>query len=1271
MNFFTYIRKTLHNFKTSVWLFAVVSGLLLSACIDENGLENCYTNQDETLEIQFAIPDLRSILTRATVEEIMIKDLVALVFADDSEGKLLASNNYQTDDIRDNTITLSLSGNVRDYSMVIYLVANPEKVEDIKNISNIEALRKYSLENPIDLSAGLPMIGYQSVEADATSASMSLTRSVAKISVAVTDKAKDVPIQGIQMSNNADKGWLSSPINTEAAYKDEYVFQPNNDGPDTFNDKTVTYSYPSKGYQGGGSKDKGAFAVVKVTRNNMDQYYRINFRTEQTKGNQKELIHLDLLANHLYQIEITEFKNDGYSTPEAAANAPESDNYLEYVIHDHAEEVFSMTSDGMRELGVTAHVTLSTDEEHKTAIVVVKCYDASDPEATIKIGDIKIIDESAWLLVEEKGVHDSDGDFHKEWDLDNPGKQFEFIVSLKPEESVYEDQTGYFTVSWQGLERRVQVNYEAAFLLPTVCDVELTMKGDGESHVIKDYWTFVTGAGKAYTADGDSKGESNTPQLFGIRPKDMSGKKRTGGFHFPMPMGKTDQWTYEYKIDFAPLAENENTGKTIDQIDMEWKGDSYWSDKLNWQDNKNGTGKLTFTGTNDYTYAGGTITFKVHFKDEDATSEILASLYHTGIFHYLGETIYVDEEDRGYYYYEVVPMGGNDARDFWLDRNIGAKANTPFIDIEQYFETDDKESRNAAGKLYTIINQTQSFKLPVFDDGMVPPGYHIPNQSEWDEVRLHKNFLTRDTIIDHTTYMATYYNTGNPKIGEVHFQKARYYNKPNVYHETAKFSDTPNVGDAGAAYYWTVTEAPAMEKEEMGNWLRALYLNGSASSYINASVTDHRMPIRCKAGLASQADTQKEYFVSFNVHEVTHIFLFDMSNPNDPTPLYTFPGKAVGTTASAVQWQYFYSSTTVNPANIGMIFVKLQEDGKIIIYRRDGTSFTSSASYNPSYITNASNYWKAEEVQGKFLDFCDLGKGRDNNVSNKQPAGCVTEEDFDIGNEDFELEYPERETLILKKTIPLSSWDDNTESSTQNKIDWKTLKVPATIKVYTRATGSGYNVQAADGKWNKFAEVTAGNRENTGNATHNMWHPSSKDQDVRVVTITITNEFMQKLRNNNGMIFWGIDYIFLGYSYIDGTEDFVEPPKIEFTPEFSDPEKETVYWKGDAFECPSWQQLQVYNNNMNLNWNDHKEGDELRIYIKRNNFDVLQIFTIEGSWQDFDGKDHRNVTTINNNEFDVIKIPLTQSLLNQLKRSTGLAFQGAGFTLYGITVVRN
>lgn len=1108
-------------------LCMLAAGVSFTSCSDDLDVNNGIGADSDEIVIQFAIPDLTSILTRGIAEdESAIKKLDAYLIDPNGNNEVLVHQSFGSGDVNGNSVTLRVSGEHKDKDVIIYLVANGD--DGVANVSDLEALRSYELRQPIDINDGLPMIGYQEVNTSATSASLSLTRSVAKVSASCDVEGAE--LLGINVYSNSAYGFLASPLNSNSDYptcifhSTKNTNTPADDDNGTFGEKKLVYSYPSKGFNY--KEEGGAYVIIKVNNNDKDQYYRLNLRREKTAADGKDagyvdeksgLLYFDLLANHHYQIEITGFLTDGYATAWEASKHPEEDQNVQYVIHDHAAEVLSMVTDGCHELGVTPNVTLQTLESEET--IVVKCYDTTGSDYikfvpnNAAYEDLTIISKSDWLTVTPNGTHNFDDDFHKDWDEDNPGKQFEFIVQINSSATQVDD-TGEIIFSWMGLTRKVEVTYDAAFLLAEVCEVDLTIhdKDSNKDYIINDYWTFVRSLGTLKAREG------KTPKLWGILSEDMTGaKKRNGGFHFPMPYGNTANWEYTYKVNFQKLIDlNHKTGisDVVITVNAQDANATIFNDKtIDWTYTPGSIeGTLSFKGDKDsYQYAGGTIAFKVTYSDgESATVD--ASLYHTGFFNYESndgkDKQYVNPNDVGYYYYEVVPMG--DTGDYWLDRNIGAKSNVSYIDIN---DPNSVEGRDASGRYYSIVTQKGEFKLPDIDSNICPPGYHIPNTSEWDKVRLHQNFITRSVIYSGTTYMATYYSCGG-KIGNIFLQKVRFVNGSNLYENNVRYTMEPNNGDTGAGYYWSVSEAPAMEKEQMGNWVRALYLNGSSSTYVNASLVDHRMPVRCKAGASVENEKVSDHYISFNVHEATHVYLFEWDDEQNQSPLYTFPGRAIGNTASAVKWQNFYCSTNVDPKKLRMLFVKLEQDGKVTIYTKNGNSFESWVSYEKRFLSNKDLSW--DVVNGKYYDFCTAGKNRSNNVVESQPGDCITQSDW--------TNIPENpgggsgggggtldDNFSWEGWMEFS-WGGNVWEEWKGTKDWSGLTAPCTITLILNIYWEGSStIQLYNGNWGKIPGY------------ENDIKPGPTG-DNKPYNIVLNEEQLNNIKQNNGIIIQGDNY---------------------------------------------------------------------------------------------------------------------------------------------------
>lgn len=1271
------------NRALSFLLCTLLCSLFVSCSEDLDFSQGIIEVPEGVLQISVAVPDPVSVSTRGGESDVNSLD----VFIFPNSGGDPQFIHYSSVPAS-RTVNVALNGNTRNGSVVIYAVANVSELQNVKNqISSSDDLKKYVLNSTLSLDSGIPMMGYRNVNTSSVnSANVSLYRVAAKISAECT--VSGITVEGLQAYNFSTKAYLGSWFNS-----DPYIIKENDANAElssvnskdfSVDENICVYTYPSKCYSVSSNKsdipytDKeqitvndGAFVVVCVKRDNKERYYRINLRHENESGS---LEYLDWLANHHYKIEITGFMTDGYDSYDEAALHPESDQYVVYKIHDHVPEVLSMITDGSRELGVTPEVTLISNTDKKTFIV--KCFDAANPEAKIyykepgnlgydanpNYSDFTIISKSDWLNIEYKGER-TEEDFNKYWDWDDHGTQHKFEVSLS--HSVYEDQTGEIKFYWMGLTRTVTVSYESEFLLHEVSDVTLTIKDNDSNkpYEIKDYWSFVTGQGTSKEKEGNGSSLDQTPQLYGITVDDMPAtgkgvKKRTGGFHFPMPYGDkydSQPWEYIYTIDFRPLLNLDDTGSEITEIKYSFsdKTDPFIKTNVKYTEDQTDKWKGTLELTGDvtsYDYAGGSIIFTITHKtgeNEPNVSEIVASVYHTGFFHYEGNEKgqYVPEttekDDRGYYYYEVIPMGKDG--DYWLDRNIAAKASTQYIDVEDDTSNID---RNAAGLLYTIgtpryFDEVDFEESPKFDFGMIPPGYHVPNQTEWDNLRLSNDLKTQSVAYSNMLYMSTYYDTHNDKMGNVYLQKARFYNEPSVGESDFKYTELPNVGDAGAGYYWSITTAPATEKEQMAAWLRALYLNGSSSTYTNASVTDHRMPIRCKAGNVKSATKPEEYYLSFYVHNVTHVYLYDVTGGIN-TPLFTFPGRAVGTSASAEKWQYFSCSTTVPLENLRMIFVKLEGDGVVTIHTkelREGVEqFTSSNSYSPDYL-KPENSWEVRN--GKYYDFCETASERtdDNgnlvsNIFTSEPSDCDTGSNSG-GNGSGEIKQGmyehargsslEPEGLIIWAGEQYVGWNYQTDVKYS---DWDLLKPGSYLRIYGIPSGEGtHQVHMRKQNWQ-------GNFCNQPDSSFGY-------QDVDgYVEIELKDDLLNDIRSF-GLAIVGENFILRYVTIIGEWEEEEDEDPSNLRPD-------SFEWSGN--KPINWGNAWDPMKDGAYNWSQVPIGTFLVIEFTGSGH-VLQI--CDNNWSTID--EYRDGSPL--------RYELTKTRLQRIKRTNGLLIQGENATI--------
>lgn len=1096
------ISKYISGYSLGGWLLCGMLSLALWGCSDDLDIRDAlpdYGYGEDYITIDFEMPDTEHVITRSydDLNERKITDFTVLIF--DKSDYLLKRDDFTSYQIAQ--LLIGLEGENRKFTY--QLAVNEEDISN-QNIGKITAVANTILSDGPDLLSGfngrsktfedfLDIMssmnrsdnGFIMSGIKNETGTLRLTRTAAKISLkneyedanfslhnfAVYNMAKDCYLPAA-VRQNQNRDWYSNTItsSTQQPGNVQNLGVSGSNGNVTFDLTDYCYVNPTKTHE---ELKVYTYVVMYAAYHGKNYYYAVPlYYSNEREDGTKDEGYYDIEPNHWYDMRIKKVLKEGDPDPETAIKN-HNNNQIWVEIHDHNPEVLTMISDGIHELGATREIRL--DKVNNKGIITIKCF-AADMD-NIDLNEIEFVKDS-WIDINLKNqsayTKEEDKGTALNPDKNNPGMELKYEVTINTSRQIFSEETNIIKVRWKGLEREITVVYDPGFSMDQICKASLTIQpgsGEGDAKKISNYWTFVEGLGEAKTESSSSESETGTPKLFGIKAEDMvNSKKRTGGFHFPMPYGKnfdTTPWEYIYTLDFSKQNNTDVSG-IIEKIEAIPSGDTAGS--ITWTPSTRTKGTLTWTGSKtSYNYVDGSIKFIITYNNESVPTELVMNVYHTGFFHYDSDPKYCPDVDKGYYYYEVVPMGSG----YWLDRNIGAKGSLRFIDTED--STNPIGDKKNGGRLFTIATP-RDYEGAIIDTGMCPPGYHIPNQGEWDDIRMTTNFTAQAiTSADNSMFVSTFYRTGNAKIGNVYFQKARFYNESNVYIHPEKYTEDANVGDAGGGYYWTTTQAPAMEKQYMGNWFRALYLIGSSASYNNASVYDHRMLVRCKAG-ASVAESQ-EHFVSLNAHNVTHVFLFDKVSK---TPLYNFPGKALGSASSSKSWQYFYCSTTLPLDQLLVIFTKVDENGKVTLYTKDGDGYSTSVKYSKD-ILNEKYAWTVE--RGKYYDFCTKASTRpDGIVTEEQPDECdaVTSGSGSGGDDGggvankgrYETERvegtnlkPDDNEVILWQGDDVVGWDENHRI---NCSFWDLVQPGTKIRIYGQRVDSSAKVGIRYQGWGNF-----------------------------------------------------------------------------------------------------------------------------------------------------------------------------------------------------------
>lgn len=604
---------------------------------------------------------------------------------------------------------------------------------------------------------------------------------------------------------------------------------------------------------------------------------------------------------------------------------------------------------------------------------------------THKVGDdykVTISEGNSWMQLISVSIDSSSTPTPTPTDQDGEGelagKSWVYTVTFDPSKAIGGEMRGLITVEWAGLKREIPVTYKANFNPTKVAAyVNLRMYDTDNSKTIDCldyYWNFL--AGQAVTVGG-----KRSQQLYGIQEADMGPDKiRNEGFHFPVMYGDdpNDPWWYEYQIllfdnstlksySYYTVRVRQN-GRFINTTSGTWGTDNLHfttSGSMDWDAPEtkiergvktrntsyenivlimrrckgalNGTKFQAISGIPyDYDYSTAELVVTLYSQPDDDSEEGVEysfNLYHTGFFHpYLQEDIsfnymaYVtDTPPLGYYYYEVVPLNGQ----YWLDRNLGATASGMYRESASGSDGSGWPfTYGAVGGFYRPASYNSSaYDLAshhLYEQEICPPGYRFPRMQEWDNIRLSSNFKTHNITENGVNYYSAYYNSENVSAGRINFPKARYYNLISSSSRTWIKS-----GDDYSGYYWTATDPTGTEKEKLGRYLKALYINGASTSYVFGDVSENAMNLRCVAN-ATPSFSLDTYTISFNVKGATNVFLYTVEN-GTKKPLVNWPGKAVGDyeTMQNATINFSYLSG-VDYDQLYVVFTYVNKSGRIL-----------------------------------------------------------------------------------------------------------------------------------------------------------------------------------------------------------------------------------------------------------------------------------------------------------------------------------------------------
>lgn len=951
-------------FKTSILLLITVwTAAVFQSCLNDSDIvqEGQAGEFDGRITVRVNVADAEVVKTRGdqTDDEKLLdgasEHFVLLYKKEEGEYRLYRKVKVDLEgDVAVVWLTVPKSFDLDNAKIVVVANVPSEEAEAFSELNEDEGLDRLlritteGLGNNTQPASPFIMSGAAKKTDDRGNFTVDLHRTAAKVSFEVSEEVDNFSLSEYSMYNAPSIGYFTAFVASDEELKDLVYSEGENVYTVTEQEGFSNYTYPVRSAGREVENITGSYFIVKGMFEGEEGYYRVDLRKEDGE-------YYDVDPNHWYQVEIVKVSRKGYATPEEAASkymGMEEDTSIEVRILDHSPDVLSITTDGIRELGTRETVEMTGD----TYGLVVKCFTPYDSEYGAGNLKAEVIDGVDWLEI--KG-----GPAEKALEGDDTGRQWVYTLSLKNAQEIFTDKTATVRVSWMGLIRDVTVNYNADFQPDKICKSDLRFNylssGNIAFGTMNDYWGFLK------------------QNISGIDPSSMAdGKIRNEGFHFPMPYGEDDQWVYEYDLSFTLEGSS-----WISTITIEVTGDPFFKENLDWVHEPNKTtGVLKLKNLDrvkdNFTYATGKVTFKIKF-DEDRGLEdksFTVDLYHTGFFDFnSGMTQHC-------HYYEVVPMGKNANGEtlYWLDRNIGAESNKMYVDNEGFSE--GKEA--ARGLFYKIYNANKEGEPVSLFSAVCPPGYTVPNTTDWDNIRLSPDFKTGSITQDDAVITATYYSTGVKGIGNVYFPKGRFYNSTANLADGARYSEMANMGDPGAGYYWTSSIPSGLQNDETGGWMRVLNLTGASNTYINGSLKNQEMNVRCIAIKSSSPETKST--IAFNVKGATHVYLYTSDSNGNKNGLFTFPGKTIGSEgvvnglvydpgSDAYQNSYLHFSctTTRRAEELKVLFVKKSDNGSIKIISSNGAGSLEAAEGWPvmvghNYFFSPADFMPVENQSGEF-----------------------------------------------------------------------------------------------------------------------------------------------------------------------------------------------------------------------------------------------------------------------------------------------------------------
>lgn len=842
-----------------------------------------------------------------------------------------------------------------------------------------------------------------------------LHRNIAKISVELNLEVNNFEMESFFIYNAPSRGFYTSAV-ALSNNNEDYVYNKGTlviEGREEENGILDIFSFPVKSAGKDCDNPEGSFFIVKGKYDGEleSSYYRIDLK----KNNIGSDNYYDIDPNHWYQITIKSVNGKGYiSAAEAARHYLGEEQELNVIIHDHSSNILSMVSDGTRELGISNEISVNNPTASTTATFTIRLYSDSNDYPDLKatnfqnnvknhsVNDfnVNIIEGANWINLSRVAVGNNSSNENNK-DFESKGQFWQYTIKFVPDRTIGGTLAGKVRVSWGNLIRDVNIVCKSSFNYANLfIDYNYLIIHDTDTetqYYTENYWNFVNdnysnSNFKSGPLGYSSPTKYSNKRLYGVDSSGMGSRKiRNEGFHFPVMYGKNpaNPWWYEYRFNLFNFLDEykyysisiKRNNVTVSKNDKVWGEDKLvitiserifpdeiietkierdiknpvppvWSLPLIIKraviDESSNKGMRGIPDDYDYSVAQMVVT--LYKSLNDTGTDFSFNLYHTGIFHY-GEGL----KGENFYYYEVVPLTDNT---YWLDRNMGATACGDYNENSNgssLFSDDHPESmilKGSQGWYYNVANESGNYTAPIIDEGIAPPGYHIPLLNEFEKLISSQNFISEKRTGTESgenlsrNYYSTYYDTQDSQIGKIYFPHARYRDL---------WGSPDNLGEVDAGYYWTCSPS----KDQPGGWLKVFNPDKGSYNFINGDVTK-QMSVRCVAG-----NVESEIFnnISFNFRGATHVYLYSLVN-DKRVGLYNFPGKSIAEQSKVdnmneQEYLHFSTTTSLDVDSLYLFFVYVTKEGKIQIVSHAGDSLTSARGWKYVKGADYSVLWDA------------------------------------------------------------------------------------------------------------------------------------------------------------------------------------------------------------------------------------------------------------------------------------------------------------------------